>query len=129
MTNIDILSGVLSEWMSKVAASVLPNVQIPPTSTMGRLMSGFLGIDLSTYNIYNELGFLLTPTIQNFVTPVLQKYLSMIPDEDIPKVAMQYAELLSQRATENGSVNLFGIHLGSSTFDRLKELLAAKFNS
>lgn len=127
MTNIEILSGVLSEWMSKVAASVLPNVQIQPTSTIGRLMNGFLGIDLSTYSIYNELGFLLAPTIHHFVAPTLHKYLSMIPDEEIPKVAMQYAELLSQKATESGSVNLFGIHLGASTFDRLKELLAEKF--
>ena len=129
MTNIETLSGVLAEWLGKVAVSVLPSVRISPTSGIGRMMSGFFGIDLSTYNVYDELGFLVTPTIQRFVAPMLQKYLAVFPDEEVPKIAMQYADLLAQRAAERGSVNVFGVHLGAPTFDRLKELLVAKFNN
>lgn len=127
MANIEILSGVLAEWLGNVASSVLPQVQIPQTSTIGRMMNGFFGIDLSTYNIYKELGFLVAPTIQNLVTPMMHKYLSAFPDEDIPAMAKQYAELFAKQASEQGSVNLFGIQLGPATFERLKELLAAKF--
>lgn len=127
MTNIEILSGVVAEWMGNVAASVLPQVQIPQTSSIGRMMSGFFGIDLSTYNIYKELGFLVTPTIQTFVTPMMNKYLSSFPEDEIPKIAKQYAELFAKQASEQGAVNLFGIQLGPATFERLKELLVAKF--
>ena len=51
----------VSEWLMKVGASALPQMSISAQSGVGRLMSGMFGIDLSTYNVWNELGFLLTP--------------------------------------------------------------------
>ena len=127
MTNTDILVTAVTEWVGKIAASVLPQVKIPPTSAIGRMMSGFFGINPLQYNVWNELGFLLNPTIQSFVEPTLRKYLSTIPDENIKEVAMKYADAMLAQAQEKGAVNIFGIELGAGTFERLKENLNEKY--
>ena len=90
-------------------------------------MSGFLNIDLSTYSIYEELGFLITPTIHHFVAPMVSKYLSVIPDADIPAMAKQYTDLMIQQAKNKGYVNVFGIELGAASFERLQELINERF--
>lgn len=127
MTNTDILVTAVTEWVGKIAASVLPQVKIPPTSAIGRMMSGFFGINPLQYNVWNELGFLLNPTIQSFVEPTLRKYLSTIPDENIKEVAIKYADAMLAQAQEKGAVNIFGIELGAGTFERLKEILNEKY--
>jgi hypothetical protein len=75
------------------------------------MMSGFFGINPLQYNVWNELGFLLNPTIQSFVEPTLRKYLAMIPDEQVKDVAMSYADAMLKQAQEKGYVNVFGIQL------------------
>lgn len=92
-------------------------------------MSGFLGINPLNYNIWNELGFLLTPTVQSFVEPTLRKYLATIPDENIKDMAMRYTDAMLTQAQEKGAVNIFGIELGAGTFERLKEILNEKYNT
>lgn len=129
MTNADILIVAVTEWVSKIASSILPQVKIPPTSAIGRMMSGFLGINPLNYNIWNELGFLLTPTVQSFVEPTLRKYLATIPDENIKDMAMRYTDAMLTQAQEKGAVNIFGIELGAGTFERLKEILNEKYNT
>ena len=86
-----------------------------------------LGQDPAKYNIWNELGFLAEPLIQSMVSPMVNKMLSGMPDEQIPDLAMKFADSFIQRAEEKGSVNLFGVELGQSSFERLKEILASKF--
>lgn len=127
MSNLDILIGAVTEWLGKIATSVLPQIKIPPTSAIGRMMSGFFGINPLQYNVWNELGFLLNPTIQSFVEPTLRKYLSAIPDENIKDVAMNYADAMLKQAQEKGSINLFGVQLGQNTFEGLKGILNEKF--
>jgi hypothetical protein len=129
MTNADILVGAMVEWVGKIAASILPQVKVPPTSTIGKMMSGFFGINPAQYNIWAELGFLLNPTIQSFVEPMMRKYLAVIPDENIKDVAMNYADALLKQAQVKGSVNVFGIELGANTFEGLKGILEEKFNN
>lgn len=126
MTNIDRLTAALTEWGMNVAASVLPNVQIPADSTIGRVMNGFFGIDLSQYNIYSELGFLVEPTMRTAIKPMLQKYLGSFSDEEVKELAMMYAEALRKQAAERGHVNLFGIELGSNAFEGLHQILTSK---
>lgn len=129
MTNTDILISAIVEWIGNIASSVLPQVKIQPTSTIGRMMSGFLGINPAQYNIWAELGFLINPTIQSFVEPQIRKYVATIPDEKIKDMAMQYADALLAQAQEKGSVNVFGVQLGTKTFEGLKNILTEKFNN
>ena len=129
MSNQDTLVVAVIEWLSRIASSVLPQVKIPPTSSIGKMMQGLFGINPLQYNIWAELGFLITPTIRNFVEPQMRKYLAAIPDENVKDVAMTYADALLSQAREKGAVNLFGIQLGPNTFEGLKGILEEKFNN
>lgn len=127
MASIDKLSEALTEWGMNVAKSVLPNVKIPPQSGIGGFMQ-MLGVDISSYNIYNELGFLLKPTMRRFIQPTLNKYLGGMSDVEVEEMAMEYVEAMREKAGERGYVNLFGIQVGANAFDGLKDILTAKFN-
>ena len=127
MANIDILEDALTEWGVNVVKSVLPTVQIPPTSTIGRMMSGFFGINPSTYSIYNELGFIIEPTVKTLITPMISKYVGSIPDEQIKDIAFTYCEAFKRQAQEKGYVNMFGVQLGESVFVGLENILTDKF--
>lgn len=129
MQQSDVLVSAVTEWLGKVATSVLPKMSIPPTSSIGRMMQGFFGINSMQYNIWNELGFLLNPTIQSFVEPKLRQFLAVIPEDKVKDVAMQYADALIKQAQEKGSVNVFGIQIGANAFEGLKEILDSKFNT
>jgi hypothetical protein len=128
MTNADNLIAGLSEWLTRVAASVLPKVNIPTNSGIGKAMQGLLGINPAQYNLWNELGFLLTPTVRGFIEPQLKRYLSAIPDESIKDMAMSYVDSFIAQAREKGYVNLFGVQLGANAFEGLKDILNQKFN-
>ena len=127
MDNILKVSEALSEWAMNVAKSVLPKVQIPPTSTIGGFMR-MLGVDLSTYNVYDELGFIIQPTIRHYVEPMVNKFLSGMSDEEVKTMAMTYAEAFRKQAAERGYVNLFGIQLGESAFLGLQNILNEKLS-
>jgi hypothetical protein len=127
MASIEKLGEALTEWGMNVAKSVLPNVAIPQQSGIGSLMQ-MLGVDVRTYNIYDELGFLLKPTMRRLVMPTLNKYLGGMSDAEVEEVAMEYVEAMREKANENGYVNLFGIQVGANAFDGLKEILTDKFN-
>lgn len=127
MASIDKLGEALAEWGVNVAKSVLPNVKIPPQSGIGSFMQ-MLGVDVSTYNIYNELGFLLKPTMRRFIQPTLTKYLGGMTDAEVEEMALEYAEALRTQAMEKGYVNIFGIQVGANAFDGLKDILTTKFN-
>lgn len=128
MTNADNLIAGLSEWLTRVAASVLPKVNIPINSGIGKAMQGLLGINPAQYNLWNELGFLLMPTVRGFIEPQLRRYLSAIPDESIKDMAMSYVDSFIAQAREKGYVNLFGVQLGTNAFEGLKDILNQKFN-
>ena len=126
MTNLDKVSAALGQWGFNVAKSILPQFKIPVGGKLGGLMQ-LIGADPATYNIWNELGFLAEPLIQTIVTPAVYRMLGSIPDEQIPELAMKFVDSFIQRAEEKGRVNLFGIELGKSTFERLKEILSRQF--
>lgn len=127
MTNIDKVSLAVSEWTFNVAKAFLPHFKIPVGGKLGGLMQ-ILGQDPATYNIWNELGFLAEPLIQSVVAPAMNRMLSGIPEEQIPDIAMKFADSFIRRAEEMGTINIFGIEMGQSSFERLKELLESKFN-
>jgi hypothetical protein len=123
MNNIDKLSNIIAEWLSNIVASVLPKVSIPPTSGIGKVMNGLLGIDLTSYNVWNELGFLATPVINAFSKPMLQQYLALIPDEQIKDVALNMAKAMVEQANAKGYVNIFGVEVGRNAFEDLKRMV------
>lgn len=127
MSSIDKLGEALTEWGMNVAKSVLPNVKIPPQSGIGSFMQ-ILGVDIRTYSIYDELGFLLKPTMRRFIQPTLARYLNGMSDAEVEEMALEYAEAMREKANERGYVNLFGIQVGANAFDGLKDILTAKFN-
>lgn len=127
MSSIDKLSEALTEWGMNVAKSVLPNVKIPPQSGIGGFMA-MLGVDIRTYNIYDELGFLLKPTMRRFIQPTLHKYLGGMTDAEVEEMALEYVEAMREKASEKGYINLFGIQIGANAFDGLRDILTAKFN-
>ena len=126
MTNIDKVSLAVSEWAFNVAKAFLPEFKIPVGGKLGGLMQ-LIGEDPASYNVWNELGFLAEPLIQTAVTPAINRMLSSFPDEQVPELAMKFVDSFIARANEKGTVNLFGIELTASTFERLKEILARKF--
>ena len=127
MASIDKLSEALTEWGMNVAKSVLPNVKIPPQSGIGGFMA-MLGVDIRTYNIYDELGFLLKPTMRRFIQPTLAKYLGGMTDAEVEEMAMEYVKAMRTQANEKGYINLFGIQVGANAFDGLHDILTTKFN-
>lgn len=127
MASIDKLGEALTEWGMNVAKSVLPNVKIQPQSGIGSFMQ-MLGVDIRTYNIYDELGFLLKPTMRRLIQPTLSKYLGGMSDAEVEEMAMEYVEAMREKANERGYVNVFGVQVGANAFDGLKEILTDKFN-
>jgi hypothetical protein len=123
MNNIDKLSNIIAEWLSNIVASVLPKVSISPTSGIGKVMNGLLGIDLTTYNVWNELGFLATPVINAFSKPMLQQYLSLIPEEQIKEVALNMVNAMVEQANMKGHINIFGVEVGRNAFEDLKRMV------
>ena len=126
MTSVEKLSEALTEWGMNVAKSVLPNVKIPPQSGIGSFMA-MLGIDTRTYSIYDELGFLIKPTMRRLIQPMLTKYLGGMTDSEVEDMAMEYVEAMREEATNKGYVNLFGVHVGANAFDGLSEILRDSF--
>lgn len=119
------VASALGEWGFNIAKNVLPQIKIPVGGKLGGLMQ-ILGVNPATYNVWNELGFLAEPIIQSMVTPAVHKMLEGIPDEQVPELANKFVESFIARAQEKGGVNLFGIELGQSSFERLKEILNNK---
>jgi hypothetical protein len=126
MNNQAKLAEVLAEWGFNIAKGVLPSIKVPQNSTIGGMMT-MLGINPSTYSIYNELGFLVEPSIRAFIAPMVARYAAQLPDEQIPEIAMMYATAFRKRAAERGFVDVFGVQIGESTFERLQELIIKKF--
>jgi hypothetical protein len=127
MTSIDKVSLALSEWGFNVAKSVLPKINIPTESAIGKFMYGILGVNPASYNVWNELGFLAEPMIQTMVTPIVGKYMSGIPDEQVKDIALKFADAFVTQAQQKGSVNLFGLQMGENAFADLRSMLVSKF--
>ena len=126
MTNLDKVSSAVSEWIFKVAASVFPKYQIPAGSTIGNIMRGFFGINPASYNVWNELGFLAEPIIQTMVTPRVNQYLGSLPEDKIKEIAFKFVDSMVAEANRKGSINLFGMQLGSDAFNGLRNIMVSK---
>jgi hypothetical protein len=127
MTSIDKVSVAMSEWGFNVAKSVLPKINIPAESAIGKFMYGILGVNPASYNVWSELGFLAEPMIQSLVSPMVGRLMKGIPEEQVKDIAMKFADAFVKQAREKGSVNLFGLEMGENAFADLRAILASKF--
>ena len=116
------LTTALSQWMFNVASSFLPQVRMSPSSGIGRIMT-IIGIDVSRYNPWNELGFLAEPVVETVLTPMVSKYLSGFSEKQLTDAVEKIVDSCISHAKEKGYVNIFGIQLGSDAFEGLKDLL------
>lgn len=117
----------MSEWGFNVAKSVLPKINIPTESAIGKFMYGILGVNPASYNVWNELGFLAEPMIQSLVSPMVGRLMRGIPEDQVKDIAMKFADAFVKQAREKGSVNLFGLEMGENAFADLRAILASKF--
>lgn len=108
--------------MFNVASSFLPQVRMSPSSGIGRIMT-IIGIDVSRYNPWNELGFLAEPVVETVLAPMIGKYLSGFSEEQLTDAVEKIVDSCISQSKEKGYVNIFGIQLGSDAFEGLKDLL------
>jgi hypothetical protein len=123
---INKVTNALSEWIFNVAKSILPKVNIPVESAIGKFMYGILGVNPASYNVWSELGFLAQPTIQAFISPMLNNFFKGMTDEQIKDIVMQYTDAMLAEVERKGSINLFGLELRKDAFEDLKRMLTEK---
>jgi hypothetical protein len=123
---INKVTSALSAWAFNIAKSILPKVNIPTESAIGKFMYGILGVNPASYNVWNELGFLAQPTIQAFISPMLNNVLKGMTDEQIKDIVMQYSDAMLAEVERKGSINLFGLELRRDAFEDLKRMLTEK---
>lgn len=120
---VDKVTSALSQWLFNVAKSILPKVNIPSESAVGKFMYGILGINPASYNVWNELGFLAQPTIQAFVTPMLNKFFSGMSEEQVKEIVKGYINAMIEEVDRKGSINLFGMELRKDAFEDLRRIM------
>lgn len=124
MTITDKVSAALGKWGFDVAKAILPSFRIPQGSAIGNMMQGFLGINPATYNVWDELGFLAEPLIQSFASPMVNRMLAGMSEEQAKDVVDKFVDAFIEQAKKKGEVNVFGISLDAKDFESLKALLA-----
>lgn len=124
MTNREAFSLAVSDWIKPIVKSIMPQVNIPAGGLISNFMGNWLGIDLSNYNLLDEFDFLVDPTVDQFVLPLVDNLIAKIPEERIPSFVNSYLEAFIKQAEEKGSINIYGIPLEQKHFSAL----LARFN-
>lgn len=119
----DKVSMALGKWGFDIAKTILPTFRIPQGSTIGNMMQGFLGINPASYNVWDELGFLAEPLIQSVVSPMVNKVMAGMSEEQARDVVEKFVDSFIEQAKKKGSVNVFGIGIEQSEFESLKAML------
>jgi hypothetical protein len=123
---INKVTSALSAWAFNVAKSILPKVNIPVESAIGKFMYGILGVNPASYNVWSELGFLAQPTIQAFLSPMLNNFPKGMTDEQIKDIVMQYADSMLAEVKEKDCITPSGLELRRDAFEDLKRMPTEK---
>ena len=54
MNNSELVAVAVRKWLTPIVKTIGGGIKIPVTSGIGKFMSSFFGLDLSTYNVLNE---------------------------------------------------------------------------
>lgn len=119
-TNAQILSAVINKWAQPLIKTLLA----------GRIQSiGFLqnieakvkssGWVSPNWSLMQDLSPIMEGVTGSIVTPVLSKYLSMVDDASIPKMAHDIVD----EALKQGKISLIGFEFETEDLIELKQLL------
>lgn len=121
-TNAQRLAAVLSDWLRPAASQIicekLANVPLIQSMQQGIMETGLVGCN---YHITSEIRPFLNNAINIMVEPMLEQYLSKLPDETIPALAQSVLTTAMEQPT-------FSILDGLLTFEEadmleLKEMV------
>ena len=121
-TNSQILSAVLNRWLqpviihfSQAKMSSMPIVQ----AIENKIKS--IGLVSPNWSLTSELSPMIEPITGSIVQPMLNKYLSNVPDEAIPSMAHNIVD----RALEDGKLELMEgkLKFDANDLRELKNLL------
>lgn len=118
MTNKEILTAVLFEWLKPVIPAIMGN-KIANNQVVGMFENWIknTGIAPANWSIMQDITPLIQRAEYNIIMPFIMRKLDKMPDEYIP----QMAHGIVDSAISNGSLNLFGGYVKFSESD-LKEL-------
>ena len=119
-TNAQILSAVINKWAQPVIKTFL----------QGKVQSlGFLqnieakvkstGWVSPNWSLMQDLSPIMEGVTGSIVTPVMSKYLSMVDDASIPKMAHDIVD----EALKQGKISLIGFEFETEDLIELKQLL------
>lgn len=121
-TNARILGAVINKWAQPLVATFINgNIQSIPLLQGIQNKIRSTGWVSSKWSLMNELSPLMESVTGNLVAPMIERYLSNVPDNTIPKMA----HAIVDDALKNGELVLFE---GKVVFERadlqqLKRLL------
>lgn len=121
-SNAKVLSAVINKWAQPViqsfAGSKLSGIPFIQTIETKIKSTGWVG---ANWSLTKELSPLIEPITGNLVTPMLNKYISQIPDDNIPTVAHGIVD----KAIADGQLSLFDgkVEFELADLQELKKLL------
>ena len=116
MTNAQILTTSLNEWMSPIIEGALSNNRTSMMSIVGNIISP----QRLTAALKNNLG-----------VPVLEQYISKVPDAMIPNLALDIIDGMIETRVEQGPLDIpmVGVRLSPDAFRNLKAICESNFTT
>ena len=116
MTNAQILATSLNEWMSPIIEGALSNNRTSMMSIVGSIISPQRLIAA----VKNNLG-----------VPVLEQYISKVPDAMIPNLALDIIDGMIETRVEQGPLDIpmVGVRLSPDAFRNLKAICESNFTT
>ena len=116
MTNAQILATSLNEWMSPIIEGALSNNRTSMMSIVGSIISPQRLIAA----VKNNLG-----------VPVLEQYISKVPDAMIPNLALDLIDGMIETRVEQGPLDIpmIGVRLTPDAFRNLKAICESNFTT
>lgn len=124
-SNAEILTAVITHWVSPMSEAVANSVLGTKLMGVNEWAKKYFPLPVN-YNVTQELGFLLRPTVNAMLGPAISRVLqsSGIEDSDIPKYAHELAKSMRNEANEKGVVTVFDTFiLSESDIITLQDLL------
>lgn len=132
MSNIDVLSGIVTEWAKPILDDVIKNVMggNSAVQTANAWVKKFFPVS-ENYSIWNDLSFLAMPLVNMAVMPILANGVAKlgVSDEALPKYALEVSKALLDEAEKKGSVSLMERYtISVDDVRRLKSMIESNFN-
>ena len=116
MTNAQILATSLNEWMSPIIEGALSNNRTSMMSIVGNIISP---------------QRLIAALKTNLGVPVLEQYISKVPDAMIPNLALDLIDGMIETRVEQGPLDIpmVGVRLSPDAFRNLKAICESNFQT